>query len=202
MNLSQATAELRITARFRVKAAFTLPEMLISMTIFGFLAIGILSATLLGMRWFQVNQTKMLATSGALKAVGKLTDEIRGCASTLVGNLNTNGIFTSRTNGQTQIGSSLLIYPTTNTSNFILYFLNAGDQTLRRTCTSSGLTTILANTVTNSVVFQAQDYAGNVLTNNQNIRTIRFTIQFFQTAPNTAVPDSYTLDTAVTRRTL
>jgi len=202
MNISNTIAKSRQTATVRLKAAFTLPEMLISMTIFGFLGIGILSATLMGMRWFQINQTKMLATSGALKTIGKMTDEIRGGTSILVGNLSTNGVFTSRTNGQTQLGTSLVIYPTTNTTNFILYFLNANDQTLRRTCTGSGLTTILAKAVTNSVVFQAQDFAGNVSTNNQNLRTIRFTMQFFQTAPNTAMPDSYTLDTAVTRRSL
>ena len=73
MNISNTIAKSRQTATVRLKAAFTLPEMLISMTIFGFLGIGILSATLMGMRWFQINQTKMLATSGALKTIGKIS---------------------------------------------------------------------------------------------------------------------------------
>jgi hypothetical protein len=47
-----------------------------------------------------------------------------------------------------------------------------------------------------------QDYLGNVITNNQDNRVIRCILQFYQTAPNTPVPMSYTLDTAVCRRGL
>src|ERR1700722_1662774 len=105
MNLSKIIAKSRSAVRHRVKAAFTLPEMLISMTVFSFLGIGILSATLFGMKWFQINQAKMLATGEALQAIGKMTDEIRGCTSTVVGYVNTNGVFAGCTNGQPQIGT-------------------------------------------------------------------------------------------------
>jgi hypothetical protein len=154
------------------------------------------------MRWFQISQSKLLATDQAREAVGKMTDEIRGCNSTFVGSVSTNGIFTGRTNGESQVGSSLLIYPTTNTTNYILYFRNPTDQSLRRTSIASGLTTVVAQTVTNTTLFQVQDFLGNVQTNNQGNRVIRCTLQFYQTAPNTPVPVSYTLDTVVTRRAL
>jgi len=95
-----------------------------------------------------------------------------------------------------------LIYPTTNASNYVLYFLNSTDQTVRRTSMASGLTTIVAQNVTNAAVFQVQDFLGNVQTNNQDNRVIRCTLQFYQDSPDTPVPTCYTLDTAITRRTL
>jgi hypothetical protein len=202
MNATKSLIELDHIVRLRAKAAFTLSEMMISMTIFLLLCLGIISATLFGMRWFQISQSKLLATDGAREAISKMTDEIRSCNSTYVGDVSTNGVFTGRTNGNPQIGTGLLIYPSTNASSYVLYFLNASDQTFRRTCTASGLTTILAQTVTNTNIFQVTDFAGNVQTNNQDNRVIHCTLQFYQSAPNVPVPTSYTLDTAVTRRTL
>jgi type II secretory pathway pseudopilin PulG len=199
MNLNQPAPAF---ARARATAAFTLPEILVSTTVFLLLLLGIISATLFGMRWFQISQTKLLASDSARKAIGKMTDEIRSCNSTYVGYLDTNGIFAERTNGDLQVGSSLLIYPTTNTTNFILYFYNPIDQTFRRTCTLSGLTTIVAQTVTNTNIFEVENYLGTVQTNNSDCRVIRCTLQFYQTAPNTPVPTAYTLDTAVTKRAL
>jgi len=202
MNLPCSNICVRARLPVRAKAAFTLPEILISMTIFLFLLIGIISATVFGLKWFQISQTKLLATDQTRQTVGKMTDEIRGCNSTFVGNVNTNGIFVGRTNGEAQIGSSLLIYPTTNTTNYILYFLDTTDQSFRRTCTSSGLTTIVAQTVTNITIFQVEDYTGTVQSNNLNNRLIHCLLQFYQTAPNCPTPQSYTLDTAVERRSL
>jgi hypothetical protein len=202
MNTPRSSTSPGALVRIRGTAAFTLTEMLISMTLFLLLMLGIVNATLFGMRWFQISQTKLLATDGARKTIGKMSDEIRSCNSTFVGDVSTNGTFTGRTNGEAQIGTGLLIYPTTSTNNYILYFRNAADQTFRRTSTALGLTTIIAQTVTNTNIFQVQDFQGTVQTNNQNNRVIRCTLQFYQAAPNTPVPDSYTLDTAVTRRAL
>jgi hypothetical protein len=131
-----------------------------------------------------------------------MTDEIRSCNSSFIGDVNTNGIFVGRTNGEAQLGSSLLIYPTTDTNSYILYFLNPSDQTFRRTSTASGLTTVVAQTVVNSNIFQVQDYTGLLQSNNINNRVIHLLLNFYQTAPNTPTPDSYTLDMAVTRRSL
>jgi prepilin-type N-terminal cleavage/methylation domain-containing protein len=202
MNTPHSCVRPRARVLLRTKAAFTLPEILISMTIFLLLLLGIISATIFGLKWFQISQTKLLATDQTRKTISKMTDEIRSCSSTFVGDVKTNGLFVGRTNGEAQIGSSLLIYPTTNTTNYILYFLNASDQTFRRTCTSSGLTTIVAQTVTNTSIFQVQDYTGTIQSNNLDNRLIHCILQFYQTVPNCPTPLSYTLDTAVARRAL
>ncbi|HWX23308.1 MAG TPA: hypothetical protein VN578_25680 [Candidatus Binatia bacterium] len=182
------------------RAAFTLPEVLIATTLFILLLGGIVAANLFGMRMSQLVQTKLIASDSARIALGRLTDEIRNCKSTSVGNVS-NGVFIAHLDGEVQAGSGLLIQPSTNAANYILYFLNS-DHTFRRTTSSPVTTTVLAGTVTNTTVFSAQDYLGNVLTNSQDNRVIHVTLQFFQPQPHLPVADYYKLETSVTKRAL
>jgi hypothetical protein len=118
--------------------------------------------------------------------------------------MDTNGNFTGLLDGETQQGNALQIYPTTNTDNFTIYFVNLSDQTFRQTqATSSGTNTlILADSVTNTLAFSAQDLSGNVLTNSQNNRLIHLTLEFYQPELFLTEPDAYKLETSVTRRAL
>ena len=63
-------------------------------------------------------------------------------------------------------------------------------------------TVILADSVTNTMVFTAQDFSGNVLTNNQNNRVIHLTLEFYQPARFMLGADYYKLETSMTRRAL
>jgi len=104
--------------------------------------------------------------------------------------------------GVPQIGSALLVQPTTNAANFVVYFVNPADQSFRRTATTPTNTAIVARSVTNAAVFRAQDFQGNVLTNSQNNRVIHLTLEFYQRQPFLPVPDYYKLETSVTRRAI
>lgn len=95
-----------------------------------------------------------------------------------------------------------MIYPTTNTANYILYFVNPSDKTFRRTTSSPGSATILAESITNSMVFSAQNHQGTVLTNNQNNRVIHLNLEFYQSPRFRQVANYYKLETSVTRRAL
>jgi hypothetical protein len=130
-----------------------------------------------------------------------MTEEIRTCKSTWIGDVK-NGEFLALLDGETQQGSGLLIYPTTNTANYIIYFVNPTDKTFRRTTSQSGSAAVVAESITNTVVFQAQDHLGNVLTNNQNNRVIHLNLEFYQPQRYLQVADYYKLETAVTRRAL
>jgi type II secretory pathway pseudopilin PulG len=190
-----------LSAPGKSQSAFTLPEMLISATLFLMLVSGVVGAHLFGLRMSQLTQTKLNTSDAARKTAGRMTDEIRNCRITRVGSVS-NGVFVALLDGETQTGSALLINPTTNTANFILYFLNSSDQSFRRTTSAAGSTTVLAQGVTNSMVFRAQDCLGNILTNNQNNRVIHLDLEFFQAQPQLPTPDYYKLETAVTKRSL
>ena len=52
------------------------------------------------------------------------------------------------------------------------------------------------------MAFCAQDFSGNVLTNNQNNQVIHLTLEFYQPARFMQGADYYKLETSMTRRAL
>ena len=123
---------------------FTLPELLIAVSVFILLIGGLISAHIFGLSLFQITETKLNATAATRQTMGKMAEEIQTCKSTLVGNV-TNGVFEALLDGQTQQGTGLLIHPTTNKASYIVYFVNPSDQTFRRTTSRPGTATILPN---------------------------------------------------------
>jgi prepilin-type N-terminal cleavage/methylation domain-containing protein len=183
---------------------FTLPEILMAMAVFVLMLIGIVYANVFGLKMFQVTKTKLNATTWSHLTSDQIAIEIHACNSVWVGNLLTNGDFDTLLDGETQRGNGILIYPTANTNNFSIYFVNLSDETFRRTVATPGgtNTVILADSVTNTTAFSAQDFSGNVLTNNQNNRVIHLTLEFYQPARFMRGADYYKLETSMTRRAL
>jgi prepilin-type N-terminal cleavage/methylation domain-containing protein len=186
----------------RPRDAFTLPELLVTMTLFLLLVGGIMSAHLFGLRISGITEAKLNASGGARQAFGKMTDEIRKSTGVWVGNVTTNGNFVEQLDGMPQTGGALLIQPTTNAANFVVYFVNPSDSSFRRTTSAPGTTTLVAQSVTNVAVFRSQDFRGNVLTNSTGNRVFHVTLEFYQPQPSLPVPDYYKLETSVTRRAL
>jgi prepilin-type N-terminal cleavage/methylation domain-containing protein len=180
---------------------FTLPELLIAVAVFALVLTGVVFAHLFGLNMFRITETTLTATDDTRKVIGKMAHEIRTCKTTSVGNVNA-GVFAALLDGEQQQGTALMIRPTTNSANFIIYFVNPSDQTFRRTTSTPGSAMVLAESITNSLVFRAQDYRGNVLTNNQNNRVIHINLEFFQPRKRMQVADYYRLETSVTRRVL
>lgn len=183
----------------RASAGFTLPEALIATTVFTLLVLGVVGANIFGLKLNQMGQTKLIATDSAREVVSKMTDELRNCESAVVGNVS-NGLFVAHVAGEVQSGNGLMIYATTNTNSYVLYFLNSTNQTFIRYTTDTQISSVVAQNVTNSVIFQAQDYLGNVLTNEQDNHVINCVLQFYSTNPQNPVADSYQLQTAVAPR--
>ena len=175
---------------------FTLPELLISITVFSLLVIGIVFAHLYGLSMFRITETTLNATDDARKTIGKMADEIRTCKDTWVGNVK-NGLFAAQLDGEIQQGTSLLI---SNQANYVMYFVNPSDQSFRRTTSTVGSAIVIAESITNTVVFSVKDHLGNVLTNNQNNRVIHLNLEFYQAKRHMQVADYYQLETSVTRR--
>ena len=180
---------------------FTLPELLVAVAIFSVVLTGVLFAHVFGLSMFQVTKTKLSAIDETRKAIGKLAQEIRTCRATAVGDVKA-GVFEALLDGETQLGTALIIHPSTNSSKFVVYFVNPSDQTLRRTTSTPGSAVIVAESVTNTAVFSARNYSGTVLTNNQNNRVIHVNLEFYQPRSHLQRADYYKLETSVTRRAL
>jgi hypothetical protein len=184
-----------------MSAAFTLPEMIIATSLFALLVLGIIGANLFGLRWYQLGQTEMVATDSAREAIGKMSDELRNCSEAMVGSV-TNGNFLAPVSGEQQTGNGLLIYPGTNTNNYVLYFLNPTNQTFIRFTSIPETNFIIAECVTNTNVFQLQDCLGNLLTNNQNNCVIHCSLQFYSATAQSSAATSYQLQTSVAPRSM
>jgi len=211
--------------RARVKG-FTLSEILVAMTIFVFLIAAVCSVQLFAVRIFQFAATKLTATSDGRKTLNFVREQVREAKLIYIGSFTNSGsssaTFSAVGDGTNQIGGALLIFPTTNTTYGSIFYEDAVSSNLcsvlitNATTSASGLsfTGTLQNFATNALfvtnyyVFQAEDYKGNILQNNNNNRIIHVTLQFSQLEypvagiGEGAMYDYYELHTRATRRTI
>lgn len=177
------------------------------MAVFTILMAGLLSAHLMGMRMRRVSETKLSATASARRALNSIRDEVRTAKLLSVGN-GAQSTFTRVPALSQQVGNALQIYATTNTNTFVRYYLNPSAQSLMRVTSSNNTPQVVAQNVTNQMVFAAEDFKGNVLTNGQNNRVIRMVLEFYQKeyalaqTTNAGVYDYYRVQTRITRRAI
>jgi prepilin-type N-terminal cleavage/methylation domain-containing protein len=133
----------------RTIAGFTLPELLVAITIFSILLMGVLLANIYGLSMFHVTRRTLNATDNARELFQRMAHEIRTSRSLAIGNVNA-GVFEALLDSEVQQGTALMIRPSTN--SFIIYFVNPSDETFRRTTSSTGSARIVAESITNSVV--------------------------------------------------
>ncbi len=183
-------------------AAFTLVEILVTIALFSILLGGLVYGNVYGLKMCEMSKQKVTRSDEARLALGKFTDEVRACKDTWVGNVNAQGLFVATLEGQPQIGTALVIYPSTNTNTFIIYFRNPSDKTFRRYTSASTTPVALAAAVTNSSIFAMRNFDGTLLTNWQNNRVIHLDLEFFQARGLSPMPEYYKLATAVTKRAL
>jgi hypothetical protein len=191
----------------RRQAAFTLIEITVTMGLFIFVVAGVISSHMFCLRLFQIIKPKLTASDEARATVAKLTEEIRTANRIRIGS-GTLSTFAEVSANTPQIGSAIQIYPSTNTNTFVRYFWDASDNKLKRSTNGASSAWVVANSVSNQLVFTSEDFAGNVLTNNINNRVIGLNLQFYQILYPTVtigpggMYDFYQLRTKITRRTL
>lgn len=182
-------------------SGFTITELLVAVAILSVVLAGVLFAHVFGLSMFQLTKAKLNALDDTRKVISKMTQEIRACRATSIGNVKA-GEFEALLDSEKQQGTALMIRPSTNASKFIIYFVNPSDQTFRRTTSTPGSAVIIAESVTNSLIFSARNHSGTVLTNNQNNRVIHATLECYEPRSHLQVADYYKLETSVTRRAL
>lgn len=187
--------------------AFTLVELMVTMALFTVVIGGVIYSHITGLKMYELTKAKLGANDQTRTALGLLVGEVRSAHTLEIGHVS-GSTFTQVADGSPQEGAALQIYPTTDTNVYILYYLDASDAKLKRMLSGSSAKDIVAENITNTVVFRAEDYAGTVLTENQNNRVIGVTLQFYQIQyPIVAIGEGqhyefYQLNTRITRREL
>ena len=191
----------------RRTVAFTITEMLISMSILTMVVGGVVYSHIMGMRLNAITMAKLGVDQQARNAFNRLQDEIRSATTVEIGN-GTSNTFTTLTNGASQAGMAVRIYPTTNTATWIRYYFETNVSELRRVESIATTPRTIAQYLTNSTIFQAEDYAGTVLTGPANNRVVSVNLRFYQIPyPLTKIGsnnafDYYQLQSKITRRIL
>jgi len=195
----------------RTRNGFTLPELMIASTILALVIAGVMYGHLVGLKTYELTKSKLGATALARKAINRLTLEVRQAKIVHVGDGDASS-FSEATEGTLQQGNALRIFPGTNTNAFIHYYLVTNTSRLLRVenngSGSASQHEVIAEFITNKVIFTSEDPFGNVLTNARNNRVVGLTLQFYQIQyPVTPIGpgayfDYYQLRTRITRRTL
>jgi type II secretory pathway pseudopilin PulG len=196
-----------IPRRIRRPHGYSIVEFLLTTMIILIVMSAVLSTNLFGLQLFELTKAKLGASDDARTAISRMIEEIRGAKLLRIGDGDLAS-FNEVDLNTPQRGSAIQVYPTTDTNAFVRYYWDTDDHQLKRTTNGSSYVSIVANYITNSSVFTAEDYAGNVLTNNENNRVIGLTMVFYQllypsaTIGEGGLFDYYQLRTKITRRTL
>ena len=171
-------------------AAFTLVEMMLSGGIYLSLFVSVMLAVqLFGLRVYTLAATKLTATADGRKALNQIRDDIRQAKTLQVGTLGTAGdatTFSALTGTNLAQGTALQIFSTTNSLPYSIYYLDTSTSTnylkVYMVDSHNAATTVkLAGYITNSIIFRAEDFMGNAVTNSlQNNQVYSLTLKFYQ----------------------
>jgi type II secretory pathway pseudopilin PulG len=213
--------------------AFTLTEMVVAITVFTLVVLATVAVQIYASRVYTLAGTTLNTAQQARMTMNDIRDTVREARIVYVGNYqaaagNPLNNFSVVANGGLQQGNALEIFPSpNNTNNFTLVYLQPGNGTsftvfspsgailntnslIRITYTNGMLAASndIADYVTNQIVFDAEDFEGNVLTANENNYLIHMTLDFSQWEYPIAMVgtnsfnafDYYQLNTVMTRR--
>jgi prepilin-type N-terminal cleavage/methylation domain-containing protein len=192
----------------RFSRAFTLSEMMVTMAIFGFVVLSVLGLHIFGLKLNKMVEVKLQATEDSRRALSRIVNDIHTAGIVKVGTGDAAS-FTAAGFNVAQQGNAIQIYPIkTNTTKFVRYFLDAGDNQLMRLDSAATDPTFVSGWVTNTMIFTSEDFAGNVLSNSLNNRVIGIDLEFYRldnpmiSFGHGSYYDYYRLQTRVTRRAL
>ena len=177
--------------------AFTLPELLVAMTIFLLVVVDVVSLQIIGLKMNALAANKLKSTSSSLKVLNQIRNQVLEARSVAVG----NGSGTSFTLTGTS-GNALQIYPSNNTNSYLRFFQSTNTDALYEWNSTNNELWLLAPYITNQMVFETVDFQGNSSSRSQEHYAIRMTLQFqqldYRVPTNTY--EYYTLETEMTPR--
>jgi hypothetical protein len=168
------------------RAAFTIPEVMVTVAVSMVVMAALVTTQLFGLRLFEFSKPKLCASDNAREAIGRLQSEVRSAVATHVGSANATNFSAAIEGGPLQ-GNALQIFGSTNTNSFAVYYWDAADGRLKRWTTPSRSIDVIANGVSNQNFSTFTIEAGvvtngspSVLTNDMGSRAIGLTLNFYQ----------------------
>lgn len=189
----------------RARGGFTLPEAMVSATLCMVVMAGLITIYLFGLGLFSFTKPKLCASDDARGFVGAIVNELRSAHLIRIGQGGADA-FAEVALGARQEGNAIQIHPTADLTQYVRYYHDDSDRELKRLVSGHPSVQTVAHSISNHIVFASEDFAGRVLTNNQNNRVIGLFLQFYQIEyPVMKIQsgefyDYYQVRTKVTRR--
>jgi len=163
----------------RRRAAFTLPEVMVVSGLFSLMVAGSVCCQMFGMRQDQWVNSKIGATEMARLGFNDLANDVRSAKVWDIGNGNLTS-FTGIPPGTNQRGNALKLCMTTDTNQYYLYYFDTNKLMLYRGHSGSTTRTCVAQSLTNTMYFQAQNHRGDNMTDLTHKNVINVVMQFCQ----------------------
>jgi hypothetical protein len=180
--------------RARRQAGLTLSETMVASMVFSLTVIGLVYCQMFGMRQDQLVNSKIGAAELARMSFNDLANDVRAAKIWQIGNGNLSS-FTGIPLGTNQKGNAIKLSMTTDTNQYYLYYFDTNSRALFRGHSGSTAKTCLAQYLTNTMYFQAQNYRGDVQTDLTHKGVINVVMQFCQYQyPITKVGPGYFYD--------
>lgn len=187
--------------RCRGELGHTLVEMMVVLALLALVVLAILSCHLAGMRFTGFVLPKIQNAEYSRQLVSRMIEEIR-CANTVAIGTGTVSGFTAAAANQPQAGNAIRVYPLTNSTSCIYYFQNTNNWTVQRMDLNSTQALVIADQVTNLLVFSMENFKGTTLTNPQNNCVLSMLLQMRRPTSVQGVSDTLQVRTKITRRNI
>jgi hypothetical protein len=180
----------------------------VASAIFTLAVAGVVACNMFGMQLFELSKAKMGASDDARQAISMMVSEIRSCDHVRVGSFDGSAFVEAGINATQQGNSVQVELCRTNPASYIWYYWatdGAGNKSLNRRVNDSSRVMIIANSISNQVVFTSEHYDGTPQTNGFDNRVINMTLKFYQLENKNILigPDGlfdYYLSTKITKR--
>jgi hypothetical protein len=172
--------------------AFTLTSLLVASALTALVLSGVISVHVFGMRICQITEMKLGANTEARTILSRLVDDAKKSQKWRIGSWQ-SGAFQEVAMNTALTGGAVLLYPSATNTNYIRYYYDPADSTLKRYSSSPASTKTLASGIANTPIFSIQDFSGNVLSNKASAAVLFADIQFtkLRTPPVNIGPGQY-----------
>jgi prepilin-type N-terminal cleavage/methylation domain-containing protein len=168
-----------VGARTRRQAGLTLTEMIVASAVFSLTVVGFVYCQMFGMRQDQLVNSKIGSAELGRLSFNDLATDIRAAKIWQIGNGNLTS-FTNIPLGTAQQGNALKLSLTTDTNKYYLYYFDTNACKLYRGHSGSTFGQCVAQYLTNTMYFRAENFKGDAQTDLTHKGVINVAMQFCQ----------------------
>jgi len=182
-------------------SAYTLPELMVSMALMVLVTFALMYTNLFGAKMAELTAAKLTVSQQGRHMLGRLASEIRAAKTVQIGTVSSN-VFAAVAAGSLQQGGAVRIYESTNSASYICYYHDSSTRTLRRSVNAIATGMLIAEDVTNSIVFIGQDDIGTTLNGLQANPVVQVSLEFSHDLYGNPGNEAQRLQSRVARRVL